>query len=145
MNNLLSQSKRELKIIPAQVLGLTSYSRWEGAAELRRCLPASAEAQDLLLETALHRLDRFLHVGIFDRLEDSIAALAATLNISLQGPSWVVRHLSHHSMMGHPYLMFAIYIFQILRSVSEANSDSGRASIHVMAVFHSLPSFESED
>ena len=90
INCIIVDFKTKTKSSSAQVLGLTSYSRWEGAAELRRCLPTSVKARQLLLETALHRLDRFLHVGIFDRLEESIASLAATLNISLSGPSWVV-------------------------------------------------------
>ena len=72
------------------MLGLTSYSRWPEAGELRACLPHSVEARELLLQLALERLEKFLHVGTFDRLDESIASLSATLNISLVGPSWTV-------------------------------------------------------
>ena len=74
-----------------QVLGLTNYSRWPGAADLRRCLHASPAAQELLLDAALTRLETFVHVGLFDRLFDSITSLAATLGMPLEGPSWEVR------------------------------------------------------
>ena len=80
-----------------QVLGITNYSRWQHAERMRGCLIHHEVAKSALLKTALDRLDSFLHVGLFDRLDDSIASLAATLDKSLNGSSWVVSpsHCQH--------------------------------------------------
>ena len=72
------------------MLGLTNYSSWPGTAVLRECLAFSKGARKLLLDVALQRLDRFVHVGVFDRLEESVTSLAATLNMDLDGSSWQV-------------------------------------------------------
>ena len=76
------------------MLGLTNYSMWPEAKELRWCLPGSPAAQEALLQLALERLDHFAHVGVFDRLEDSMVSLAATVGIDFEGESWSVRRLA---------------------------------------------------
>ena len=72
-------------------MGLTDYSHWSAAKELRRCLPASPQARAVLLQLALDRLDRFIHVGLAERIEDSISSLAGVLGIDLDAASWSVR------------------------------------------------------
>lgn len=61
-----------------QVLGLTSYSHWEEAVEVRRCAQESGPAEDLLASLAVKKLKGFVHVGLMERLDDSIAALAVS-------------------------------------------------------------------
>ncbi len=57
-----------------QVLGITNYSHWGDAGEMRSCLLQSDSARSKLLEVALKRLDRFMHVGTTDRLLESAEA-----------------------------------------------------------------------
>ncbi|KAL0026487.1 hypothetical protein WJX77_002347 [Trebouxia sp. C0004] len=71
-----------------QVLGLTNYSHWKEAAPVRQCLQGSQTAQKLLSSLALKQLQRFVHVGVMDMLDGSIEAIASTLKLRLDGPSW---------------------------------------------------------
>lgn len=59
-----------------QVLGITNYSHWGDAGQLRSCVWDSSHAHDLLEQVALKRIQRFLHVGTTDRLFDSAASAA---------------------------------------------------------------------
>ena len=59
-----------------QVLGLTNYSHWKEAAPVRQCLQGSQTTQKLLSSLALKQLQRFVHVGVMDMLDESIEAIA---------------------------------------------------------------------
>ena len=82
--------KLEVQSLSVQVLGLTAYSQWQGATELRQCLPGSPEARTILQDLALERLENFVHVGVSERLEESISSLAAALEIDIEASSWAV-------------------------------------------------------
>ena len=62
-----------------QVLGLTNYSNWRQAAAVRECMQSFAPAQQLLSSLALKQLQQFVHVGVMDLLDESIAALAVCI------------------------------------------------------------------
>ena len=74
----------------AQVLGLTSYSRWADGAALRRCAASDAAAAERLHAIALARLRGLAHVGLTERLPESVASLAASLGLRMDGPAWKV-------------------------------------------------------
>ena len=79
--------------MPRQVLGLTNYSRWGHAKGIRACVTAADRgARQRLLDLARKKLGRFVHVGVTEMLEQSIASLAATLSLRMNGPSWQVPH-----------------------------------------------------
>jgi hypothetical protein len=131
----------------AQVLGITNYSQWAGAAQVRGCMAASEAARGALQvfpltasptcrtppfdcgmvpmqrqktpcsvhwlarETAangwcwgqaaaLRRLEELAHVGLMERLDDSIASLAAGLGMRFHGPAWKVHALRRHACLG---------------------------------------------
>lgn len=48
-------------------------------------------AQARLQQMALQQLEAFAHVGIMERLEDSIMSLAAAMGLKLEAPAWKVR------------------------------------------------------
>jgi len=73
-----------------QVLGLTNYSRWADAGALRACAAADEPAAARLQAAALARLRALAHVGLTERLEESIASLAASLGLRMDGPAWKV-------------------------------------------------------
>lgn len=91
-----------------QVLGLTNYSHRSDAAELRNCFAQGhAATRETLLKFALQRLSKFSHVGTTDRLSESVAACAASLNTPLDKPPYAWsegaprrRPLSHKSRHG---------------------------------------------
>ncbi len=62
-----------------QVLGLTNYSHWKEAAPVRQCLQGSQTTQKLLSSLALKQLQRFVHVGVMDMLDESIEAIAVRM------------------------------------------------------------------
>lgn len=63
-----------------QVLGLTNYSYWSRQAQaLRRCVTANSVAREMLLTLATKRLKHMAHVGITERLEESVLSLAADM------------------------------------------------------------------
>jgi hypothetical protein len=74
-----------------QVLGLTSYSRWADAAALRRCAAADGGAAGRLQAAALGRLAGLAHVGLTERLQESVASLAASMDLRMGGPAWKAR------------------------------------------------------
>lgn len=71
----------------AQVLGLTNYSHWprDEAAPLRACLRSNAIAREMLLKLATKRLRGMAHVGLTERLEESVVSMAADLGAWLVG------------------------------------------------------------
>jgi len=71
-----------------QLLGLTNYSHWNHANELRSCLTDSKQLQSDIHDFALQRLKRFSHVGTTDRLYPSVESMAATLGRPLDGPAY---------------------------------------------------------
>ena len=75
---------------PVQVLGLTNYSRWQDAAAVRTCMAASPAVGQQLLPLAVSSLRKFVHVGVTERLYDSIQSLAATMGMRLDGSAWEV-------------------------------------------------------
>ncbi len=67
-----------------QVLGLTNFSHWprDEAAPLRACLRSNAVAREMLLKLAARRLRAMAHVGLTERLEESVVSMAADLGAS---------------------------------------------------------------
>ena len=80
-----------LRVGAVQVLGLTNYSRWPDAADVRACLADSPALGQQLLPLALASLRKFVHVGVTEELYGSIKSLAASLALALDGPAWEVR------------------------------------------------------
>ena len=81
---LLESSGRSLSALTTvyhliQVLGLTNYSHWKEAGPVRQCLQDSPVTQKLLSSLAIKQLQRFVHVGVMDMLDESIEALAVCL------------------------------------------------------------------
>ena len=72
------------------MLGLTNYSRWADGAALRGCAAADARAAERLAALALARLRSLAHVGLTERLPESVASLAASLGLRMGGPAWKV-------------------------------------------------------
>lgn len=62
-----------------QILGLTNYSAWPEHNEGRRCVFEDVATREALLGVALQRLVKMKHVGLTERLDESIQSLAATL------------------------------------------------------------------
>jgi hypothetical protein len=81
------------------VLGLTNYSYWAGAAALRACVRSNTIAREMLLTLAGRRLKRMAHVGLTERLAESVQSLAADLGAPLavlvhlwrQRAAWQIR------------------------------------------------------
>mmetsp|Transcript_21789 Transcript_21789/g.54868 ORF Transcript_21789/g.54868 Transcript_21789/m.54868 type:complete len:736 (+) Transcript_21789:344-2551(+) len=71
-----------------QLLGLTNYSHLETASKLRSCISGLPNVKEAMTKAALARLQTLFHVGVTDRLEDSVASAASALGLSLVGPSW---------------------------------------------------------
>ena len=59
-----------------QVLGLTNYSHLKEAGTVRQCVQDSHVTQKVLSSLAIKQLQRFVHVGVMDMLDESIEALA---------------------------------------------------------------------
>ncbi len=62
----------------AQVLGITNYSHWPEAPAVRTCAQQNPLLQRKLTRAAEKRLRGFLHVGLMERLDDSIASMAVS-------------------------------------------------------------------
>lgn len=71
-----------------QILGLTNYSHLETSTKLRSCISGLPAVREAMTKAALARLSTMFHVGVTDRLEESIASAASVLGLSLGGPSW---------------------------------------------------------
>ena len=57
-----------------QVLGVTNYSHWGDANAMRSCIWGSDSVRQHMVDFAINRIDKFMHVGVTDRLMDSAAA-----------------------------------------------------------------------
>ncbi|KAG1658027.1 hypothetical protein FOA52_010270 [Chlamydomonas sp. UWO 241] len=66
-----------------QVLGITNYSHWRDARELRACIESDALTREHMLDAATARVSKFLHVGSTGRLAESIAAAGASMGFRL--------------------------------------------------------------
>lgn len=75
-----------------QVLGATNGSRAPGAARVRACVRGNAAAAAAAAAAAEARLRRWAAaggaVGVSERLDDSVAAVAAARGWPLAGPAW---------------------------------------------------------
>eukprot|EP00879_Flechtneria_rotunda_P003584 GHRR01003819.1.p1 GENE.GHRR01003819.1~~GHRR01003819.1.p1 ORF type:complete len:560 (+),score=179.50 GHRR01003819.1:87-1766(+) len=71
-----------------QVLGLTNYSHWEHAGDMRMCLLQDNAVAEELLQFALKRIERFTHVGVTDKLFESVESAAASLGMPLNGSAY---------------------------------------------------------
>lgn len=69
-----------------QILGLTNYSAWPEHALGRECIAEDAASQEALGAVALRRLVNMKHVGLTERLDESVASLAATLGALRASP-----------------------------------------------------------
>lgn len=83
-----------------QLLGLTNYSRWEHAKELRQCLFSDTQAKKQLVQIAKDRLTTMLHVGITEDLDRSIASLAAAVGADMDGRAWKYTSKKYYSYDG---------------------------------------------
>ncbi|KAL4457850.1 hypothetical protein ABPG75_012715 [Micractinium tetrahymenae] len=83
-----------------QVLGLTNYSYWPEAGELRRCVRSSWVAREMLLALATKRLRRMAHVGLTERLDESVVSMAADLGLNFSGPAYKYTSASAFSYDG---------------------------------------------
>ena len=67
-----------------QILGITNYSHWkEDARALRRCFFDDKTARRRLIDMAKDRLRHMHHVGLTEKLDQSVAALAAGLGYNV--------------------------------------------------------------
>ncbi|KIY96433.1 hypothetical protein MNEG_11528 [Monoraphidium neglectum] len=71
-----------------QVLGLTNYSHWPKAEQLRHCARSNPAVADELKAFALQRLRTFSHVGTTDQLFPSVESCAASLGLPLDGHAY---------------------------------------------------------
>ncbi len=76
--------------VAMQVLGITNYTHWKDTEQLRRCMFGGPKAQMQIQQLALQKLQDFAHVGVMERLEDSIRSLAAAMGLKMRGPAWKV-------------------------------------------------------
>ena len=67
-----------MPFVCVQVLGITNYSHWPEAPAVRRCAQRDPILQRKLTRAAEKRLRGFLHVGLMERLDDSIASMAVS-------------------------------------------------------------------
>ena len=59
-----------------QVLGLTEYSQWPEAKAVRQCAQQHGSVRRKLSALAQKRLRAMMHVGVMERMDDSITSLA---------------------------------------------------------------------
>lgn len=78
-----------------QVLGITNQSYWSFAASMRACLLQDADLRSQAAALAAKSLQHYLHVGITDRLDESVSSLA------VQRFSCLAFH-GHKSFILHP-------------------------------------------
>ncbi|GAB4820624.1 hypothetical protein N2152v2_007670 [Parachlorella kessleri] len=71
-----------------QILGLTNYSHWEEAAQGRDCVRRDPAAREALLGVAVRRLVGMRHVGLSEKLDQSVLSLAASLGLRMSGPAY---------------------------------------------------------
>ena len=71
-----------------QVLGITNYSSWPAAGALRECFFRDGAVRAALGELAKDRLRSMHHVGLQERLNSSVASLAAGLGYDLQAKAY---------------------------------------------------------
>lgn len=71
-----------------QLLGLTNYSHWEEAGALRQCMFEYESVKKNLSDRALELLPKLKHVGLTEKLYDSVRSLAAELNIKMTSPAY---------------------------------------------------------
>ena len=64
---------------PPQTLGLTNYSIWPEAGLGRACVATDPAARQALLGEARRRLEGMKHVGLTEKLDESVLSLAASL------------------------------------------------------------------
>ncbi|KAL4420062.1 hypothetical protein ABPG77_004327 [Micractinium sp. CCAP 211/92] len=83
-----------------QVLGLTNYSYWPVAEQLRHCVRSSWVAREMLLALATKRLKRMAHVGLTERLDESVTSMAADLGLDFSGPAYKYTSASAFSYDG---------------------------------------------
>ena len=71
-----------------QVLGITNTSFWPEAGLLRKCFIRDSASRDSLLSLAKEKLRQIPHVGLQEHLDDSVASLAATLQVKWDDPAY---------------------------------------------------------
>eukprot|EP00798_Chlamydomonas_sp_ICE-L_P032015 gene32015-16536_t len=71
-----------------QVLGITNYSHWNDAEELRHCMTSYPSAMEAMFNISKARIQRFHHVGVTNRLLESATAAAASFAFPLSGPAY---------------------------------------------------------
>lgn len=58
----------------SQVLGITNYSHWGDAGEMRQCTWADEAVRNRLRDFAVARINKFIHVGSTSLLTQSVEA-----------------------------------------------------------------------
>ena len=71
-----------------QLLGISNYSFWEDAKELRECFFEDPASKERLGKLAVERLRNSGHAGLTERLDESVSALAATLKIKMDSTAY---------------------------------------------------------
>lgn len=71
-----------------QILGITNTSFWPEAGLLRKCFIRDAASRATLLSLAKEKLKTIPHVGLQEHLDDSVASLAATLQVKWDNPAY---------------------------------------------------------
>ena len=71
-----------------QLLGLTNYSHWEEAGALRQCMFRYESVRKNLSNRALELLPKLKHVGLTEKLYDSVRSLAAELKIRMTSTAY---------------------------------------------------------
>ena len=62
------------RLFLSQVLGITNYSHWGDAGEMRRCSWEDEGVRSRLGDFAVDRINKFIHVGATNRLSESVEA-----------------------------------------------------------------------
>jgi hypothetical protein len=86
-----------------QILGLTNYSVWPRHAPLRRCYFEDDAVRAALDALAEARLRAMAHVGLTERLEDSVAAMVADLGHRMNDVAYKVTTHKSFSYDGPEY------------------------------------------
>lgn len=71
-----------------QVLGLTNYSHWKDHIALRHCFFTDSTTRTVLEKIAEARLMSMAHVGLTERLDESVLSLAADLGVKMNDTAW---------------------------------------------------------
>jgi hypothetical protein len=99
-------------LLSQQVLGLTNYSHWDKAADMRKCILEDKSIADELLEFAMKRIEKFTHVGTTNSLFESVESAAASLSLPLDGLAYGAGEVGPCGLGSNGKLLWALYSMQ---------------------------------